>query len=149
MKWLAISAALVVVPALAHNHENGDIQVRHAWSRATPPGAKVGVGYMEIRNRGAQPDRLLSASTPLARSVEMHVTQREGEVTRMRQVETFEIPARERFALRPGASHLMLVDLARPLRQGERFPMTLRFARAGEMEIQVEVQEIGSRHPKH
>jgi len=43
----------------------------------------------------------------------------------------------------------MLVDLARPLKKGERFPMTLRFERAGELEIELEVQEIGSRHPRH
>jgi periplasmic copper chaperone A len=132
-----------------HSHEKGDIQVRHPWSRATPPGANVAVGYMEIRNRGAQPDRLLSASTAVAKRVEMHVTQREGEVMKMRQVESFEIPARERFALRPGGSHLMLVDIAQPLDKGARFTMTLRFERAGELEIELEVQERGSRHPRH
>lgn len=135
--------------AAAHNHEKGDIQVRHPWSRATPPGAKVAVAYMELRNTGSQPDRLLSASTAVAQRVEMHITQREGEVMKMRQVKTFEIPARERYALRPGGSHLMLVDLAQPLKKGERFSMTLRFERAGELEIELEIQEAGSRHPRH
>jgi hypothetical protein len=135
--------------AWAHSHEKGDIQVRHPWSRATPPGAKVAVGYMEIRNRGSQPDRLLSASTAVAKRVEMHVTQREGEVMKMRQVQSFEIPARERYALRPGGSHFMLVDLVQPLEKGERFTMKLRFERAGELEIELEVQERGSRHPRH
>jgi periplasmic copper chaperone A len=135
--------------AWSHVHEKGDLQVRHPWSRATPPGATVAVGYMEIRNRGAQPDRLLSVSTPVAKRVEMHVTLREGEVMKMRQVESFEIPARERFALRPGGSHLMLVDIAQQLEKGARFTMTLRFERAGELEIELEVQERGSRHPRH
>jgi hypothetical protein len=135
--------------AWSHVHEKGDLQVRHPWSRATPPGAKVAIGYMEIRNRGTQPDRLLSASSAVAKRVEMHVTQREGEVTKMRQVQSFAIPARERYALRPGGSHLMLVDIVRPLQKGERFTMTLRFERAGELEIELEVQELGSRHPRH
>ena len=133
----------------AHSHEKGDIQVRHPWSRATAPGAKVAVGYMEIRNTGAQPDRLIAASTPVAKSVEMHVTQREGEVMKMRQVKDFEIPARERITLRPGGSHLMLVDVVRSLKKGERFIMRLRFERAGEMEVELEVQEQGARHPRH
>jgi hypothetical protein len=132
-----------------HTHEKGDIQVRHPWSRATPPGAKVAVGYMEIRNRGVQADRLLSATSAVAKRVEMHITQREGEVMKMRQVQSFEIPARERYALRPGGAHFMLVDLARPLEKGERFTMTLRFERAGELEVELEVQERGSRHPRH
>jgi copper(I)-binding protein len=135
--------------AFAHNHEKGEIQIRHPWSRATPPGAKVGVAYMEIRNSAAQPDRLLAISTKLAQRVEMHVTEREGEVMKMRQVKSFEIPARENYALRPGGSHLMLVDLAQPLKKGERFTMRLVFERAGELEIELEVQEQGSRHPRH
>ena len=149
MKWAVVGLALISVQVLAHTHEKGDIQVRHPWSRATPPGAKVAVGYMEIRNVGTQPDRLLSATTPVAQRVEMHVTQRDGEVMKMREVKTFEIPARERYALRPGGSHLMLVDLLQPLKMGERFTMRLRFERAGELEIELEVQEIGSRHPRH
>jgi len=135
--------------AWPHPHEKNGIEVRHPWSRATPPGAKVGVGYMEIRNTGAQPDRLVAASTPVAKSVEMHVTQREGEVMRMRQVKDFEIPSRERITLRPGGSHLMLVDIVRPLKKGERFTMRVRFERAGEMEVELEVQEQGARHPRH
>ena len=147
---LAVAALLLVaVQALAHNHEKGDIQVRHPWSRATPPGAKVAVGYMEIRNRGSEPDRLLSASTAVAERVEMHITERDGEVMKMREVKAFEIPARERYELRPGGSHLMLVDIVRPLKKGQRFTMTLRFERAGELEVEVEVQEIGARHPRH
>ena len=134
---------------MPHNHEKGEIQVRHPWSRATAPGARVAAGYMEIRNNGRQPDRLLSVSTAAAQRVELHVTQRDGEVLRMRQVKSFEIPARERFTLGPGGAHLMLVDVVQPLKKGDRFPMKLRFERAGELEIQVEVQEIGSRHPHH
>jgi len=123
--------------------------VRHPWSRATPPGAKVAVGYMEIRNHGTQPDRLLSASTALAQRVEMHITRQEGEVVKMRQVKSFEVPARERYELRPGGAHLMLVDIARPLKKGERFAMKLVFERAGELEVELEVQEQGARRPHH
>ena len=148
---LAAAALLLLLATetLAHSHEKGDIEVRHPWSRATPPGAKLAVGYMEIRNRGSRPDRLLSASTAAAKRVEMHVTLREGEIMKMRQVPSFEIPAGERFALRPGGSHLMLVGLTRSLEKGGRLRMTLRFERAGELEIELEVQEAGSRHPGH
>jgi periplasmic copper chaperone A len=149
MRFIVALLFLTVGTALAHNHEKGDIQVRHPWSRATPPGAKIAVAYMEIRNLGSQPDKLLSASSSVAQRVEMHVTQHEGEVMKMRQVKAFEVPARERYALRPGGSHLMLVGLAQPLKNGERFAMTLRFERAGELVIELEVQEAGSKHPRH
>jgi len=149
MRFLLFMLLLHAGMSWAHNHEKGDIQVRHPWSRATAPGAKVAAGYMEIRNNGTQRDRLLSASTATAKRVEMHVTQRDGEVLKMREVKAFDIPARERFTLGPGGAHLMLVDLVQPLKKGERFAMTLRFERAGEIEVQFEVQEIGARHPHH
>ena len=149
MRLLLALALLAACEAFGHGFEKGEIQIRHPWSRATPPGAKVAVGYMEIRNHGRQPDRLLSASTPVAQRVEMHVTRQEGDVTRMREARGFQIPARERFELRPGGAHLMLVDLAQPLKKGERFTMKLVFERAGEMDIELEVQEQGARRPHH
>ncbi len=149
MKLILAMMLSIASAVLAHTHEKGDIQIRHPWARATPPGAKVGAGYLEIRNNGSQPDRLLSASTSVAKRVEMHVTEHAAEVAKMRQLRAFEIPARERLALSPGGAHLMLVDILRPLKKGERIGMTLRFERAGEMEVQFEVQDMGARHPRH
>ena len=149
MRWLFLFFLAVSTAALPHSHEKGDLQIRHPWSRATPPGAKVAAGYLEIRNNGKQADRLLSASTPVAKKVEMHVTERAGEVAKMRQLRVFEVPPRERLTLEPNGAHLMLVGIVQPLKKGERFPMTLRFERAGEIEVQFEVQEMGSRHSRH
>ena len=149
MKWFFLTFAFLAGVVCAHSFEKGEIQIRHPWARATPPGAKVGAGYLEIRNNGSQPDRLLSASTSVAKRVEMHVTEHAAEVAKMRQLRAFEIPARERLALSPGGAHLMLVDLVQPLKKGERISMKLRFERAGEVEVQFEVQEMGARHPRH
>ena len=149
MRWIFLAAIFFATAAFAHSFEKGDLQIRHPWSRATPPGAKVGIGYLEIRNNGAQPDRLLSATSPAAKRVEMHITEQAGEVAKMRQLRAFEVPGRERLALEPGGAHLMLVDIVQPLKKGERFSMTLRFERAGEVEVQFEVQEMGSRHSRH
>ena len=146
---LLLLALLFPAAALAHNYEKGDMQVRHPWARATPPGATVAVVYMELRNNGKQPDRLLSASTSLAKRVEPHITEHAGEVARMRALRAFEVPGRERLALEPNGAHLMLIDIARPLNKGERFPLMVRFEKAGELELEVEVQEIGARHSRH
>lgn len=140
---------LVAASAFAHAQRKGEIEIREPWSRATAPGAKVAAGYLEIRNAGAQPERLLSASSSAAQRVEMHVTRRDGEVMRMRQVKDIAIPARGSYALQPGGAHLMLVDIARPLKKGERVPVRLRFERAGEMEVELEVREIGATQHRH
>ena len=149
MRSIFWTAIFFTTMAFAHSYEKGDLQIRHPWARATPPGTSVGVGYFEIRNNGAQPDRLLSATSPAARQVEMHITEHAGEVAKMRQLRAFEVPARERLSLEPSGAHLMLIDVVQPLKKGDRFPMKLRFERAGEIEVEFEVQEMGSRHSRH
>lgn len=68
---------------------------------------------------------------------------------KMWEVKGFEVPARQRLVLRPGGSHLMIVGLHKPFVKGERVPLTLRFERAGELEIEIEVQAGGSTKPHH
>jgi copper(I)-binding protein len=151
--WLiAGSIALGVVSAsvaAAHGYGAGDLQVRHPWTRATPPGATVAAGYLEIRNSGRQPDRVVAASTPAAERVEFHVQIRDGDVLKMREVKDFPVPSRQRLTLRPGGSHLMLIGLKQPLVKGGRVPLTLRFEQAGEVRIELEVQSFDSRKPHH
>ena len=149
MRFLVAVLLMAALPVFAHSYEKGDLQIRHPWARATPPGTSVGVGYFEIRNNGSQPDRLLSATSPAAKSVEMHITEHAGNVAKMRHLQAFEVPARERLTLEPNGAHLMLIDLVQPLEKGKRFPIKLRFERAGEIDVEFEVQELGSRHPRH
>jgi copper(I)-binding protein len=146
---LLVGAALGGPHAAAHGYGVGDLQVRHPWTRATPAGATVAAGYLEIRNSGQQADRVVGASTPAAERVEFHVQVQEGDVLKMREVKDFGVPARQRLTLRPGGSHLMLVGLKQPLVKGARVPLTLRFERAGELQIELEVQPVDSRKPHH
>lgn len=143
MRSSLIVLAFLAAPAWAQ------VSVEQPWSRATPPGAQVGVGFMTLRNAGGAADRLLGASSPLAGRVEMHVTRREGDVMKMRQVEAFEIPPGGSFELKPGGAHLMLTGLERPLKQGERVPLTLRLEKGGELQVELEVQAMGAREPAH
>jgi len=95
MRYVVLVLALVALPAGAQ------VTAEQPWSRATPPGAKVGVGFMRLKNAGAA-DRVVGVSSPAAGRVEMHVTTREGDVMRMREVTSFEIPAGGTFELKPG-----------------------------------------------
>ena len=144
-----LAALLPQSTGFAHAHNKGELSVRHPWTRATPPGAKVAAGYLEIRNSGRQPDRLIGASTPAAERVEVHVLIREGDVLRMREVKSLDVPARERLVLRPSGSHLMIVGLERPFVKGERVLLTLHFEKAGELQIELEVQALDSRKAHH
>ena len=134
---------LTVAPAAAHDFTAGDLRIGHPWSRAAGANAN-GAGFMTIRNNGSQPDRLLSASTPAARVVELHTHIREGDVMRMRPVNDIPVPPGQTVHLRPGGLHVMLIGLTGPLERGASVPLTLRFERAGEVEVTLAIEAAGS-----
>jgi len=124
-------AASVAAPA-------ADIVVSGAWSRPTPPGIEVGVAYFTIANHGKS-DRLVGASSPIAKRAELHVSQMEGGVMKMRHLNAVEVKAGAPTAFEPNGRHVMLTGLKKPLKQGESFPLILKFANGGSVEVQVKV----------
>jgi copper(I)-binding protein len=141
VRYLVFLLSMVSTSVLAQ------VEVQDAWSRATPPGAKVAAGYMTLRNKSATPDRLVGASSPAAARVETHTMEMTGDVMRMREVKGYEVPAKGSFELKPGGAHLMLVDIKRPLKEGERVPLVLRFEKAGEVKTELAVQGMGAMKP--
>ena len=60
---------------------------------------------------------------------------------RMRELDGIPIAPHTSLQLRPGhGNHLMLIDLKKPLVEGDMFTMTLEFERAGKVEVKVMVQ---------
>ena len=141
MRRVALAALCAATPAWAQ------VQVENAWIRPTAPGAKVAAGYMVIRNAGTVADKLVSVSSPVAEKVETHVTLKDGEILRMREVKGYEIPAKGAFELKPSGAHLMLVNIKAPLAQGQKVPALLRFEKAGEVKVEFTVgQPMASGH---
>lgn len=120
------------------------LTLRSGWSRATPGGAKVGVGYLHISNTGAAADRLTGVSSDIAGRAEIHESVIEGTIARMRPVGALEIKPKADAALKPGGFHLMFMELKRPLREGERFKATLHFEWAGPIEAEFAVRGVGA-----
>ncbi len=135
---------LVALLSLVSTSVFSQIEVTDAWSRATPPGAKVAAGYLLMRNQAAAADKLVGASSPMAARVETHVTEKQGEVLRMREVKGYDVPAKGSFELKPSGAHLMLVDIKRPFKAGEKIPLVLRFQNAGEIKTELEVRALGA-----
>ena len=123
------------------------VRIEDPWARATAPGAKVGAGYMKITSGAA--DRLVGVASSASQRVELHITVKEGDVMRMREVKAYDIPAKGGFELKPGGAHLMLVDLKAPLKEGTKVPVTLRFEKAGELKVELQVRALGSSGHRH
>ena len=130
----------------AEEFKAGEISVEQPWSRATPGGAKVGAGYLTVTNGSATPDRLLSATTEVAGRTEIHEMSMNNGMMQMRPLpDGVEVPAKGSVALEPGATHLMLLDLKQPLKEGDRFSGTLTFEKAGPLDVTFEVRGIGAK----
>ena len=143
MRLPLLALACLAAPAWAQ------VEIENAWSRATAPGASVAAGYLIVRNKGASPDRLVGARSPAAAKVETHVTVREGDIMRMREVKGYDLPPGAAFELKPGGAHLMFVDVRRPFKEGDRIPVTLRFERAGEKTVEFRVGRLGPPAHRH
>lgn len=142
-----IAAVLLVgiQAAAAHELKVGELTIEHPWSRATPPGAKVGGGYLEIRNGGASADRLVSVSSPVAERSEIHeMAVTDGVMTMRPLPDGLEVPADGEVTLAPGGFHLMFVGLKRPLVEGQPFEATLTFEKAGAVSVTFSVAPIGA-----
>lgn len=137
------------VPVAAQEFRAGDLTIERAWSRATPPAAKVGAGYLVVTNGGQSADRLTAASSPAAGRVEVHEMKMDGGVMRMRELaQGLALPPGAAVELKPGGFHLMLMDLRAPLAAGTTVPVTLVFEHAGRVDIQLKVEPVTSRGPQ-
>lgn len=128
-----------------------DLAVEQPWARATPGRAPTGAAYLTLVNRGKDDDRLLGAASPVAAKAELHGHQaasgHAGHVMEMRPVAEVQVKAGQTVVFKPDSLHVMLVGLKAPLKEGERFQLILRFAKAGEIQVEVPIGRAGAMAP--
>ena len=140
---IAAALALAAMPAAAQTPQ---VAVEAPWARASVGNSRIAVAYMTLRNAASAPDRLLAVSTSIGRA-ELHTMTMDNNVMRMRPVQAVDIPAGGTAQLQPSGLHIMLVDLREPLRAGTQVQLTLRFERAGAVEVTVPVQPANATRP--
>ena len=139
-------AATLAAPALAQAHEYhvGKLDIGHPYARATVPGQPAGGAYLSIENKGTAADRLVALSTPAAKTTEIHTMAMEGNVMKMREVDgALEIKPGQKITMQPGNGyHIMLMGLSKPLKAGDKLPLTLTFEKAGRVEVTINVEDM-------
>ena len=126
-------------------YKAGALVIEAPWARATPGGAKVGGAYLKITNTGAEPDRLVGGSLPIANAVEVHEMSMTDGVVKMRKLEQgLEIKPGQTVELKPGGYHIMFTGLSEGLKQGRPVKGTLQFEKAGSVDVEYRVEPIGS-----
>jgi copper(I)-binding protein len=154
---LLSAVALTLAPAALAEHKGGGhtitkrpakaaaIVVEQAWARASL--TANGAAYVSVHNTGMTTDQLIGVRTPVAKRAELHTHLMDKGIMRMRPLKAIELSPGAPAVMRPGGDHIMLMGLKRKLKRGERFPITLRFAKAGEVTVMVTVMGPGARGP--
>jgi len=143
IKLAAFAAGLVI--ATAALAQTNQLEVTNAWARATPAKAENGVAYLTVQSPTA--DRLVSVSSPVAKKAELHAMSMEGMVMKMRPLAGLDIAAGQPAVLKPSGEHIMLMGLNGPLREGQSFPLTLNFEKAGTRTVSVVVEKAAASGP--
>lgn len=132
-------------PAAAQGTSAVQVQIENPWIPQPPPGAEVAAAYFTLTNTGRQPAVLVAIDCPLAAAAMLHRTSIVAGESRMRMVERLTIPPGRSATLAPGGLHVMLHQLKRALRVGERVPLVLHFIGGRELRIEATVRPLGSR----
>jgi copper(I)-binding protein len=150
-RWSASAVVAVAILVLAGCSAGGPtpspqptgpaIRIADPWMRPTPGGDRPTAVYFRIDNAGDTDDRLLSASTPDASSLELMSTTMESGMTGMETRGPIMVPAGMSVALYPGGDHLMVMGAKRALSVGDTLPLTLLFEHAGKIDVAAVVRE--------
>lgn len=146
----ALAVSIVAFSAFhsaAHEASSMGVTAAHPWVRATPGGSTTTAAYLEIRLNTDITDRLIGASSLVAGRAEIHTHEHSDGVMKMRRVDSLELKSGGSTVLKPHGNHIMLMDLARPLKEGDLVKLTLEFEKAGKIEVEATVEPVGAMGP--
>jgi copper(I)-binding protein len=149
---VAAASALFAPPVLAASPPgvilaaDDGVMVEDAWARASAGAATTGAAYVTLKG-GTQADSLVAVSTPIAATAEVHETVNDHGVMKMRPAGPIPVPPGQMVTFAPGGNHIMLMGLKQKLVAGQSFPLTLTFAHAAPVTVDVKVRGLGHEAP--
>lgn len=140
----ALSALLLSSAAFAKN----DLMIENPYARTTPPNATNSAIFMTIKNQSNDLRTLISATTPAAKTVELHTVIEVDGMMKMREVNAIELPKNEDTILKPGGLHIMLFGLTQPLKEEEFINVTLNFKNGDKEQFKAPIKKVisGMKH---
>jgi periplasmic copper chaperone A len=140
--------AHVAPPAASKAYTLGTLVIEAPWARATPGGAKVAGGYLRITNKGQLADRMTGGTLAAAGRVEIHDMAITDGVMKMRMLpDGLVIKPGETVELKPGANHLMFMELTSGLVAGQPVKGSIQFEKAGRIDVDFTVAPVGAPGP--
>jgi len=121
-----------------------NIVIKEAWIREVPPAISITAAYMIIENRGDRDVKLVTIKTPISSNPTIHSTSVDKNgIAKMELIDYLNIPPGTSIELKPGGIHIMLDDLKKSLKKGDKVKMDLYFENIGYKEVQAKVRGIG------
>ncbi|MCX8000621.1 MAG: copper chaperone PCu(A)C [Leptospiraceae bacterium] len=119
--------------------------------RLVPEVSNVTAGFLKIHNHTGKNDRLINATSSISEITEIHEMFEEEGMMKMRRKEGGIVIPNETFIeLKPGAEHIMFINLKKPLVKGEKVMVELVFQNEGLKKVEFEVKELEESMPhKH
>ena len=124
----------------------GPFEFHQPWARASshPVPSNIAGAFLGITNKGPGDDRLISARSTAAESIELYGIKVVGPDIEMRPMQAgLAVPAGLTMTLKPRGYHLLLRDVSAPLQKGTTVPITLTFEKAGALTVDFAVEEPG------
>jgi copper(I)-binding protein len=134
----ALLAGFLTAPAAAQT--GASLEFENVWVRAMPPFQPNSAGYFTVTNNGDVAVAIVSASSNVSDSVELHTTRKVDGLMRMEKLQGLAIAPGERVELAPGGKHLMLLGLAFRLVPGDDVELCLQLITDEEVCTEAEVR---------
>lgn len=141
---LLASALLMTLSLGVQAAVNDQIQIKDGFVREVPPNQTISAAFMTIQNNDMSDHKVVSASSPAAKTVELHTHTHENGMMKMRQIPQIDLPAGADAMLKPGGLHIMLIDLTAPLASDKLVPVTIKFEDGSEKTMDLPVKSVKS-----
>ena len=126
----------------ADNIIDDPVEILEPWFRPAAKGANTAL-FFNITTTLDSALILKGAESNLAKLTEVHETyQREGDLMGMRHVDSLIIKPSSTFKFKPGAHHIMLINLIDDLEIGDSAAVTLKFKNYEDIKIKAEVKDL-------
>ncbi|WP_419537023.1 copper chaperone PCu(A)C [Endozoicomonas sp.] len=136
--------------AHSKEHSKQELQLLNASARATKPGMSSSAAYMTIQNGTDKAVQIRSLTSPVAKKTELHTTEMNNGMMKMRRVDNLTINPGDEVELKPGGYHVMLMGLKKPIATNSKVPVTITFSNGDKKTVVAHaMDEIKGQHMAH
>jgi hypothetical protein len=118
-----------------------NIKVEDAWMRTNASGMATAL-FFTVNNSGDRPDTLYKVTSDISDEIEIHESYKKGDAMGMRAVDMVIINPNSTFQFKPRSFHVMILELKKDIRAGDKADFTLHFKKAGKIKITAVSREM-------